>query len=130
MKRLISAAATVLAIITISTPARAGWVQVGEHDNGNRYYIDDEQIIHQGKYAYYWARLDTPYEIAGIKRFQTRYIIDCSQHLQKPLQGFYYNSQGRVVKREIYTSNSQVEWEAIMPGTYNEIFFNEACPAS
>lgn len=116
-------------LLLLSSPAWAGWKNVGE-DSAGTSYADPATIVRKGHTATMWSLLDYKdfQRMVEVGYFSQKAQVeyDCAE---KQLRGLSLSlhagkmGEGKV----IYEDTSPHDWEPVSPDTTNEVLWKAAC---
>ena len=115
----------------ISFNSYGEWVFVtSDVDNVNFYYVDNESIIKDGRYLYYWELHDYGKSLLETQVLMSAKMykeVDCQMKKFKVLSDYYYSNQmgnGNLVNQ---SNEADTEWTYAAPGNIDEMLITFSC---
>ena len=127
MKKLL----TLLFSLLISFNSYGEWVFVtSDVDNVDFYYVDNESIINNGRYLYYWELHDYGTSLSETQVVMSAKMykeVDCQMKKFKVLSDSYYSNQmgnGNLVHQ---SDKADTEWTSTAPGNIDRMLITFSC---
>ena len=117
--------------LLISFNSYGDWVNVASDvDNVDFYYVDNESIIKNGRYLYYWELHDYGKSLSKTEVLMSAKVykeVDCQMKKYKVLSDYYYSNQmgnGNLVHQ---SDEADTEWTYTAPGNIDEMLITFSC---
>ena len=126
MKKLL----VLLFSLLISFNSYGEWTEVVSGDGVNFYYVDNESIIKNGRYIYYWELHDYGESLSEeliVMSAKVYKEVDCQMKKFKVLSDYYYSNQmgnGDLVHQ---SNVADTEWTYTAPGNIDETLITFSC---
>lgn len=125
MKRLIFA----LLAMSFSASAAAGWVKVGETEEGS-FFIDPETIRSSGHFRKVWVITNMKKLIVdGARSYRVQWEYDCKEERSRVLYLSGHSKQSATGEM-LFSSSAPQRWEPTPPDTPDEFILRIVCSSN
>jgi hypothetical protein len=115
-----------LLVLSFSASATAGWVEVGENEDGS-FFIDPETIRSRGHFRKVWAITNMKRRVVeGAKSYRVQWEYDCKEERSRVL---YLSGHSRQLATGeiLFSSTGPQIWEPTPPGTPDALIRGIVC---